>query len=324
MATTTSTPIQLWNNLHENGPWKTRLFHDTVLASKADLPVATNRYNDAAAEIQRLLRAALSSGEGFRAIGSRWSLSSIAHHHEQMQGNQMMNIKMAFDIHDLHANSVYKAENLFLLQCGNVVKEIHNFLNSCGKSLQTTGASNGQTIAGCISTGVHGSALDVGAVQDCVVGLNLIVGPEPADIVYLERASRPALSDAFAQKLKSRIIRDDELFNAALVSLGAFGFIHGVVIEAEDRFLLKRYVKRVNKTHALELATMLNFADSPFVTELMYKKPYQAGYPDPIPGIKTALYKDLIHLFIKIAEKWKNSIPKLISILKTSILPAVD
>jgi hypothetical protein len=355
MAATTSTPIQWWNNLHENGPWKSHLFHRTALAGKADIPLAVERYNDAATEIQRLLAAALNIREGFRAIGSRWSLSSIAHHSDQMQDNQMMNIKMALSSQDLQVNSDYQPENLYLLQCGNVIKEIHNFLNSFGKSLRTTGASNGQTIAGCISTGVHGSAFDVGAVQDCVVGLNLIVGPHPQDRVYLERASRPALSDAFAEKLKCRVIRDDELFNAALVSLGAFGFIHGVVIEAEDRFLLKRYVKRVNKADALKLATTLNFADSAikiasetdskgkglrpyhykvfinpyvddpqYVVELMYKKPYQDGYPDPIPGIRNSLYKDLIHLFIRIAEKWKNSIPKLISILNTSILPAVD
>lgn len=355
MATTTSTPIEWWNNLHENGPWKSRLFLDTALADKADVPVALDRYNDAAAEIQRLLAAALTKNEGFRAIGSRWSLSAIAHHSDQIQSNQLMNIKMPVAQQDLHPATGFAAENLFLIECGSVIKEIHNFLNSHGKSLKTTGASNGQTIAGCISTGVHGSALDVGSVQDCVVGLNLITGPDPGDRIYLERAGQPALSDAFAAKLASRVIRDDALFYSALVSLGSFGFIHGVVIEAEDRFLLKRYVKRVHKDEAVQLAASLDFENSSFkidsetdangkglrpfhykvfinpyvddpeyVVEFMYKKPYQPHYPDPIPGIKTSLYKDLINLFIKIAVSWQNSIPKLIQILNTSILPPVD
>jgi len=355
MATTTSTPIEWWNNLHENGPWKSHLFHNTALAAKADMPLPLDRYNDAAIEIQRLLANASEKNEGFRAIGSRWSLSDIAHHSDQIQSNQLMNIKMPVVVQDLHPDTVLLAENLFLVECGNVIKEIHNFLNSHGKSLKTTGASNGQTIAGCICTGVHGSALDVGSVQDCVIGLNLITGPRPEDRIYLERSGRPALSDGFALKLHSRVLRDDALFYAALVSLGAFGFIHGVVIETEDRFLLKRYVKRVNKEEALKLASSLDFANSSFkiaaetdangkgrrpfhykvfinpyvddpdyVVELMYKKPYQPGYPDPIPGIKTALYKDLIHLFIRIAVNWQNSIPKLIQILNTSILPPVD
>ena len=56
----------------------------------------------------------------------------------------------------------------------------------------------------------------------------------------------------------------------------------------------------------------------------MYKKPYQTNYPDPIPLIKTAIYRDLIILFTKIAERFKNSIPKIIKILHKSILPPVD
>jgi len=355
MANTSSIPIKWWNNLHENGPWPAGFFHDTFLIHQADMPISIDRYNDAAVEIQRLLQLALDQKEGFRAIGSRWSLSHIAHQKHHIHSNQSMNLKISIGDSDLHADSEYLAENLFFLECGNVIKEVHNFLNSRGKSMRTTGASNGQTIAGCISTGVHGSALDVGSVQDCVVGIDLITGPGSQDRVYLERESRPALSDVFALSLQSRVIRDDLLFNAALVSLGSFDFIHGVVIEAETRFLLKRYVKRVDKDLAVALAGSLDFADSPvsipeeidehgkgirpyhykvfinpyvddkeYVVEMMYKKPYQPNYPDPIPGIKTALYRDLIHLFIQIAQKWQNSIPKLIAILETSILPPVD
>jgi len=74
------------------------------------------------------------------------------------------------------------------------------------------------------------------------VGLNLIVGPNPNDIVYLEPHSKPALNGTFHNKIEARIVRNDDLFNAALVGLGSFGFIHGVVIEAEDRYLLSRYI----------------------------------------------------------------------------------
>ncbi|HMI03049.1 MAG TPA: hypothetical protein VK541_11240, partial [Pedobacter sp.] len=64
--------------------------------------------------------------------------------------------------------------------------------------------------------------------------------------------------------------------------------------------------------------------DNEYVIEVMYKKPYQSGYPDPVPAIRTSLYKDLVYLFIKIAQAWQNSIPKLIQILQNSILPPVD
>ncbi|WP_208419988.1 hypothetical protein [Paraflavitalea devenefica] len=355
MATTTKHAIGTWDTFHNNGPFPTKVLYKTSLEGKGNMPSLIDRYNDAAAEIQRLIKAALDKQEGFRAYGSAWSMNHVAHQKDNMHFNADMNLKKAILEDEMHPNAAFKRENLFFFQCGNVIKEMHNFVFDHGKSIKATGASNGQTIAGCVSTGVHGSALDTGSVQDSVVGLNLIIGPDPHDIVYLERHTQPALNEVFAQRIKARVIRNDGLFNAALVGLGAFGFIHGVVMETEDRYLLKRYVKKINKDLALELAKTMDFASSPFtipgetdangkgnrpfhykvfinpyvddpdyVVEAIYKKPYVQEYPDPLPRMKTAIYRDLIILFTKIAEKFKNSIPKLIKLLQTSVLPPVD
>jgi hypothetical protein len=355
MATTIKQSIGTWDTLHENGPFPTKNLFITSLESEGNLPSVTDRYNDAAVEVQRLLREALSLGEGFRAIGSRWSMNNIAHQKDNLHVNAKMNLKKTIAADEMEPGSSFKSDHLFFFQCGNTIKEMHNFLAAKGRSLHTSGASNGQTIAGCISTGVHGSALDTGSVQDCVVSLNLLIGPDPQDNIFLERESQPGMNERFVQSIHARLIRNDELFNAALVGLGSFGFIHGVVIETEDRFLLKRYVRKINKEIALQLATTLNFGDSVFkilgetdadghgllpyhykvfinpyvndaeyVVEAMYKKPYQQGYPDPLPVIKTSIYRDLIHLFIRIAESCQNNIPKLIKLLEKSILPPPD
>ncbi|MDF2188264.1 FAD-binding protein [Paraflavitalea sp. CAU 1676] len=355
MATTTKHEVGTWDTFHHNGPFPTKVQYNTSLEGKGNMPSLIDRYNDAAAEMQRLLKTALDAGEGFRAFGSRWSMNNIAHQKDNMHFNALMNLKKPVLEDEMQAGSVYQFANLFFVQCGNVIKDLHQFAFDHGKSLRCTGASNGQTIGGCLSTGVHGSALDVGAVQDWVVGLNLIIGPNPDDIVYLERHTDPALNAVFAGRIKARVIRNDELFNAALVGLGSFGFIHGVVIHTEDRYLLKRYVKRINKDVALQLAATMDFANSTFtipgetdangkgnrpfhykifinpyvddpeyVVEAIYKKPFVLAYPDPLPRIKTAVYRDLIILFMKIAEKFKNSIPKLIKVLQASVLPPVD
>ena len=55
-----------------------------------------------------------------------------------------------------------------------------------------TGASNGQTIVGAMSTGAHGSSFDVGAVQDYIIGMHLIVGPNRH--IWLERKSAPVVA----------------------------------------------------------------------------------------------------------------------------------
>lgn len=355
MATTIKHEIGSWDTFHSNGPFPTKVLYETLLANAGDIPATLDRYNDAAKEIQRLLQQILDIGEGFRAFGSKWSMSHIAHQQDNLHFNAAMNLKYPVAANEVHLQSIYAAENLFLFECGNIIKEINTYLFNQGKSLKTTGASNGQTIAGCISTGVHGSALDVGAVQDSVVGINLIIGDRPEENVYLERQSKPALNNTFASRIGATLIRNDDLFNAALVGLGSFGFVHGVVVETENRFLLHRYVKKLGKEKALQLATTLAFEDSDFVivgetdangkplrpyhyqvyvnpyvddpdyvVVVMYKKPYSPGYPDPVPRIKTAIYRDLIVLFTKIAGHFANSIPTLIRLLQTSILPPID
>ncbi|WP_343486918.1 FAD-binding protein [Allomuricauda sp. d1] len=355
MARTTKLSLNNWDTLHANGPFPLKFLYKTKLEASVALPNEIDRYNDAAQEIQRLITEAKNQNEGFRAYGSAWSMSKIAHQKDRMHYNAHMNTYFSFKDQDLHALSGYDASNLYMFQCGNNVKEVSQKLASHGKSLKTSGASNGQTIAGCISTGVHGSAINVGSVQDYVVGINLIIGPNPGDIVYLERHTKPALNDVFVQKLRSRVIRNDDLFNAALVGLGSFGFIHGVVIEAQNMFLLKRYVRKIDKNVALQLAETMDFKNSSFkiqgetdsngkgktpyhykvfvnqykddnkyVVECMYKKPFRQSYPDPFPVIKTSVYRDLINLAIKIGSNFPTTIPLFIGALENSILPDVN
>ncbi|MEM6687719.1 MAG: FAD-binding protein, partial [Bacteroidota bacterium] len=355
MATTRSHPKSSWDTMHNNGPFSLKTLHITELEGSANMFSKYDRYNDVATEIQRLIREAADKNEGFRPYGSAWSLSHIAHQKDNMHFNGFMSIHIPVPHEFSHEDSPYANENLFFFECGNTIKRISEVLSSHGKSLKTSGASNGQTIAGCISTGVHGAGLNIGSIQDYVVGLNLIIGDKPTDIVYLERHTKPALNDDFAKKINARVIRNDHLFNAALVGLGAFGFIHGVVIEAEDRFLLKRYVRKIDKNLAMELADTMDFKNSTFkidgevdedgkplrpyhykvfinpyadeaeyVVEVMYKKPYRTDYIDPIPDIKKSIYKDLIYLLIKISEKFPKSIPWFIKKLRKTILPAVN
>lgn len=355
MATTKSKLLSKWDTLHRNGPFDLKLLYQTRLEGERLMPKKIDRYNDVALEIQRLLKETLNAGEGFRAYGSAWSMNNIASHKDRMHFNGSMNISIPILPNDCHANTTYDPTNLFLFECGNTIKEISETLTENGKSLKTSGASNGQTIAGCISTGVHGSGLAIGSVQDYVVGLNLIIGPNTNDIVYLEPASKPALNDAFAHTLNAKVIRDDDLFYAALVSLGSFGFIHGVVIESEPVFLLKRYVKKISKQLAFELANTMDFENSTFtipgetnangkgkqpfhykifinqynddpecVVEIMYKKPYTDTYPDPFPIIKESVYRDLINVFVKLAENFPKSIPWLVKRLRRTILPSVN
>jgi hypothetical protein len=90
-----------------------------------------------------------------------------------------------------------------------------------------------------------------------VVGLHLVTGPDKQ--VYLERASQPVTAPAFAQSLGAERIRDDTLFNAALVSFGSFGVVHGIMIEARALFILNAL--RFNHPYDAALAKAITTLD---------------------------------------------------------------
>jgi len=230
-------------------------------------------------------------------------------------------------------------------QSGKKIKSITNELETQGKSLKTSGASNGQTIAGAISTGVHGSSLDEGAIQDFVVGLHIITSDQ--ETVYIEKEHRPALSDDFATKINARIIRDDELFNAALVGMGAFGYVYGVAIEVEDNYLLERHIQLMNREAALEMSKSQIFKDSdllphpgerPFhyklyinpykrsddvIVEVMYKRDF-IPHDIPIDTIKGSYFGDLPKLIGKVVSLRSKAAKFFANLLSGQVFPNVN
>lgn len=343
---------QSWDNYFFHGPWPLKwLIHTTF--SKAGPLSSIEKYLEVADKIRHQIDLAAEEDERFRAFGAAWSLSPIAHQQDRMHGNLGLNLKWAVPRSMVDQASPFDHQELFFFQCGNRIKEVSNFIRTRGRSLSVSGASNGQTLAGAISTGMTGSFIDQGGIQDLVVGLNLIIGPDPEDVVYIERASAPAMNSNFSKLIKSRLIRSDEIFNAALVGLGAFGFIHGIVLKTVDQFLLKRYTQRIDEETALQLAEQLNFKQTniqleeevdqegkwlrpyyfmsyinPYkgevVAELLYKKKYRSRYRSPISQVKRFLYKELTSWIGTYAKRFNIGLAGLMKHLKSGVFHELD
>ena len=251
--------MQTWENKHEIFTEKIK---DLRIAANEPNMDALEGYNDSTKGFQKLLQEAIQTKTPLRLLGAGWSWTKIATvKNGLMVDTKQLNTTIIITTQSVVPEYHGDVKKLLFAQCGNGVWELGKELRAANLSLKTSGASNGQTIAGAISTGAHGASVDVGAVQDFVTGIHLIVSPTRH--VWLERKSAPVVSDFFIQKLQTELVRDDDLFNATLVSFGSFGIIHGVMIEADNLFLLEAYMRRMPYDDTLKkLMSTLDFSSA--------------------------------------------------------------
>lgn len=333
-----------WENRHKtfNDPIRNMY---TLFNGAGD---AVDTYNKVTNEIMGYIKKAEEDGITLRALGAGWSW------HQIMTGGpkgiilDTKPLNTIFPISQARLMPSYTRDvkKLKFVQCGAGIWELNEALKLENLSLKTTGASNGQTIAGLIGTGAHGSAIDIGSAQDFVVGLHIVVGKNRH--VYIERDSYQVVNQSFVDRFGAELIRNDDIFNAALVSFGCFGFVHGVMVEVDDIFLIEGYMRQddfdkpvidLMQSNDFTNTGMINVAEPntrPYHFEVkfnpydpdqqvyittMYKKPYHINYTPPNPNSEDIGPGDDAPAFIgKVLETVPALIPKAINTLTKSSL----
>ncbi|MEO5891254.1 MAG: FAD-binding protein [Ferruginibacter sp.] len=331
------TGTRQWENKHET--FKEKIKELYIAANEPNLD-ALEGYNDCTRGFQNKLREAIQTNTPFRSLGGAWSFTKVATAKNGiMLDTKQLNLSFNLSEESVVPSYTGDIKKLLFAQCGNSVWELHKELVPKKLSLKTCGASNGQTIVGAMATGAHGSAFDFGAVQDFIVGMHLIVSPDRH--IWLESKSSPVVSASFIEKLETELVQDDDLFNAALVSFGSFGIIHGVMIETEDIFLLETYMRKMPYDEVLKnLMTTLDFSNAtlpcgnerPYHFSVIinpydlpggayvssfYKRPYREDYPKPVPNEAGIGPGDDAPCFI---GKITKIVPALVPVIVTKLL----
>ncbi|OQP66292.1 FAD-linked oxidase [Niastella vici] len=356
-------PITDWQNGHQN--FTVNLTKDASFNLR--LPFAftetEKNYQATTKNFQWLIQHAVDNNLKLRALGNGWSFSDV----QVCTGGLVdtRELRTFFSIGNSFLSPQYlasgkTAKDLVFTQCGMSILQMNKELeeeNGWLRSLRASGASNGQTIAGATATGTHGAGIKAGAVHDAIVGLHLVTGFNRH--VWLERASNPVASPAFTDWLGAEIFRDDDLFNAAVVSFGSFGFIHGVLLETEPIYLLEKYTsanipyndnlkQAINEWKFEALNDFLPFppespgrslyhfevlvnphrfavndADKGVYLRAMYKTPYRTDYTKPAqPGGNFQYGDELLGLIQTILDNiGKKLTQKLIPPLVTKLFP---
>lgn len=111
-------------------------------------------------------------------------------------------------------------------------------------ALPTMGGAGGQTLAGAISTATHGGDHRLPPMTDAVEAVHLVTSGGRQ--LWIERGSRPLTDpDRLARALPGVVPhRSDDLFDAAVVSLGRMGVVYSLVLRVVQQFSLEQRITR--------------------------------------------------------------------------------
>ena len=299
------------------------------------------------AGLQQIVKQAEVDRRRVRAVGSGWSLSSAPFVSDYLVNTaRLSSWFLGFRTPTLVDTRVRAASSrLVFAQCGIQIKALNTFLEGTGLALPTSGASNGQTIVGAMSTGTHGSAHDIGSIQDYILGLHVVA--EGGKHYWIERPSQPTMTQAFADWLGAELRRDEDLFLSAVVGFGSFGLVHAVMFQAVPLYLLELWIKQCDYDDVEAIACSRDFsqfalkypAETPYHFEVvinpykrkrgeqgafmrvMYKRPVTGSVPSPPPTDgANILSRDLV----SIAGHFSDAIPGLVpGILQSQLLSAL-
>lgn len=301
------TSLQNWDWSNWSGRVKMRL----PLADRFQVgPLPTFPY-PTLEHLTRLVLTASQAGQSTHAIGSGWSFNDQAVGDQRTIFTEGMNRRLLHVVGEtiapptpVHALARgpgltdewrsrqadrLGARKLVHFEAGIKLYDLIQQLDAMGLALRTLGGACGQSLAGVVNTSVHGGDQDEPAFPGVVRAIHLVTagGRE----LWLERSSDPITTDERLRPVLScpgtEIVRDDELFSAALVGLGRFGVVYAYVIEVRPQFWLAGVATKVPLRAAwTALLSRPSPNDRPFdaLLALLATDPGPAGIPESRSG----------------------------------------
>lgn len=203
-------------------------------------------------QIQEIVRLAEQDGTRVRAVGSGHSFSDVA-----IENGFLLNIKKMNKLFRISREGLSKAyqkkhEQLIYAQAGITIQRLNKQLDKLDLCIENMGAVDEQTLAGAISTGTHGTGINLPAMSGMVRAILLVAkGGQRYRIEPREGVVDRTIFEAQAENKDIELIQDDNWFNAALVNLGCFGIIYAYVIEVKPMYWLAE-TKEVVKWSAIK------------------------------------------------------------------------
>lgn len=203
------------------------------------------------AEVRAAIAGGLASGKKMRAVGSLYSFSFTIKEPELVLNlgklRRVQVFTRAAPASAPLAPGAYidpKVGGYAYVEAGATINDVCKGLKDRGLAPFTLGGSSGQTLIGATMTSTHGADFNEHPFPEYVVGLHVLTGGDQD--VWIERAL-PAGSyttDSDVARLigvppgQFKVLRDNDAFDAAIVSLGCGGVVVGALVKARENAVL--------------------------------------------------------------------------------------
>ena len=174
-----------------------------------------------------------------RAVGSGHSFSDVApcYNGGILLKTCKMNKQLSVDVNYLRDPGT--ASSLFQVESGMTIKDLNQALDQSNPpvALINMGAYDGQTLAGAISTGTHGTGMTLGPIASSVRSLVIVAD---SGTVYRVEPSNGITDPANFDPGPANIVlqQNDDWFQTCLVAMGCVGLIYSYTIEVMPAYFL--------------------------------------------------------------------------------------
>lgn len=194
-------------------------------------------FPDHVRDIQQIVQEAEKFKKRVRAVGSGHSFSDVAVCNDYLINIKNLNQIGRVEKDELTADYQGKHQNLIYAEAGITIQRLNRKLDRWDLCIENMGAVDEQTLAGAISTGTHGTGIDLPAMSGMIRAILLVA--HDGQLYRIEPTQGVVDKELFEQKNGNiKLMQDDQWFNAALVNLGCFGIIYAYVIEAKPMYWL--------------------------------------------------------------------------------------
>lgn len=189
-------------------------------------------------DLVELVKRAEKESKRIRAVGSGHSFSDVAVPETYLVDLKKIDALLPLDKESLKLN--YRDLELVQAESGITVQKFNKKMDRRGLCVKNMGGIDNQTLAGALSTGTHGTGLDLPSFPGMVRSMVLVT--HQGQCLRIE--PKAGITDPLKHNEPGITLKqDDTLFYSAILSLGCFGIIYSLVLEMEKMYYLEETKK---------------------------------------------------------------------------------